>query len=700
MPANPSESRIESRATLMISVCAAVALLMWFMPRETKFGYEYEQGRPWRYNSLIATFDFPIYKSAEEVRAEKDSALKDFMPFYQKDENVGRNRLKQFRSDYVRNKLGNVNAACFHHVEQMLSRVYEAGILDSEELAAMAQQRTPGIKLLKGTEANGCELAELYSNRSAYEYIMSSDTIHFPREMVAQCNLNQYLEPNLVIDTTKTNAAREDVLSSVSPASGIVQSGQRIIDRGEIVSAEQFRILQSFENETVRRSDPKEGFWIVLVGQLIFVSCIFAAVVAYLRLFRRDYLHSPHSVWLLVSLITIFPLITFIMVDQKFLNIYLVPYAMIPIFVRIFLDSRTAFVSLVASSLLSGFALHSSYEFVLIQFVAGSTAIGALRELTERSQLLRVALFVTLTSELVLLGYEFSQGIDLEHLDASLYIYITINGVCLLFAYPLLYLIEKMFGFTSGVTLIELSNTNNTVLRRMSKVAQGTFIHSLQVANLSAEVADKIGAKPQLARTGAMYHDIGKLFNPAFFTENQSGVNPHDELTEEQSAHIIISHVNEGLRLADKYHLPKVIKDFIRTHHGRSLTRYFYVQWKNKHPEEEPEQGIFQYPGPNPFTREQAIVMMCDAVEATSRSLKDFSEESITALVNKIVDGQVSEGYFKECPITFRDIADAKRVLVENLKTIYHTRIAYPEINSTAQKTASATRRPSFFGRR
>ena len=257
-----------------------------------------------------------------------------------------------------------------------------------------------------------------------------------------------------------------------------------------------------------------------------------------------------------------------------------------------------------------------------------------------------------------------------------------------------------MFGFTSVVTLIELSNTNNTVLRRMSKVAQGTFIHSLQVANLSAEVADKIGAKPQLARTGAMYHDIGKLFNPAFFTENQSGVNPHDELTEEQSAHIIISHVNEGLRLADKYHLPKVIKDFIRTHHGRSLTRYFYVQWKNKHPEEEPEQGIFQYPGPNPFTREQAIVMMCDAVEATSRSLKDFSEESITALVNKIVDGQVSEGYFKECPITFRDIADAKRVLVENLKTIYHTRIAYPEINSTAQKTASATRRPSFFGRR
>ena len=273
-----------------------------------------------------------------------------------------------------------------------------------------------------------------------------------------------------------------------------------------------------------------------------------------------------------------------------------------------------------------------------------------------------------------------------------------LNGVLLLFAYPLMFLVEKAFGFTSSVTLIELSNTNHPLLRMMSKEAQGTFVHSMQVANLAAEVADKIGAKPQLARTGALYHDIGKTLNPAFFTENQNGKNPHDELSEERSAQIIISHVTEGLKLADKNHLPKVIRDFISTHHGRSKVKYFYIQWKNKHPNEEPDPKMFTYPGPNPFTREQAILMMCDAVEATSRSLKEFSEESIKELVDRIVDGQMAEGYFKECPITFRDIADAKRVLVESLKTIYHTRIAYPELNSHPADPVPQPRRPYFFG--
>ena len=243
----------------------------------------------------------------------------------------------------------------------------------------------------------------------------------------------------------------------------------------------------------------------------------------------------------------------------------------------------------------------------------------------------------------------------------------------------LLYLIEKTFGFTSGVTLVELTNTNNSILRRMSKVAQGTFIHSLQVANLAAEVADKIGAKPQLVRAGALYHDIGKMRNPAFFTENQNGVNPHDSLDEESSARIIISHVTEGLKLADKYHLPTVIRDFISTHHGKGRTKYFYIRWQNSHEGQTPPDA-FDYPGPNPFTREQAILMMCDAVEASSRSLKEYSEENIKALVEKIIDAQVAEGYFRQCPITFRDIEDAKKVLTDSLKTIYHTRIAYPEL--------------------
>lgn len=697
---NIAKSKLKGAFTLTGTVIVVVLLLVYFLPRETKFGYEYEQGRPWRYNSLIATFDFPVYKTPDEVKAERDSALSQFQPFYTEDVQIAQRQIAAFETAWRAGRFGDVPAHCLNHVDKMLRDVYEAGMVPSADLSQMAKERTPGVRVVEGTEAVTRPITELYSTRSAYEYIVYADTINFPRELLARCNINEYLSPNLSIDSAKTSAVREDLLAAVSPASGMVQSGQRIIDRGEIISAEQYKILQSFERETVRRNDPSKGMWQVVTGQVIFVLCVIVAFVFYLRLFRREYLRSPHSILLLSSLIAIFPLITYAMVDQKFLNVYMVPYAMVPIFVRIFMDSRTAFMTMVCSVILSSLALHSNYEFVIVQFMSGMTAIYALRDLTERSQLLRVALAVFVTSSAIMLGYDLSQGIEFSHLDRSMYVYNAVNGVLLLFAYPLLYMIEKLFGFTSSVTLVELSNTNNSVLRRMSKVAQGTFVHSLQVANLAAEVADKIGAKPQLVRTGALYHDIGKMLNPAFFTENQTGVNPHDELTEERSAQIIISHVTEGLKLADKYHLPKVIRDFISTHHGRSQVKYFYIQWKNKHQGEEPDAKLFTYPGPNPFTREQAILMMCDAVEASSRSLKEFTEESIKELVNRIIDGQVQAGYFRECPITFRDIADAKRVLAESLKTIYHTRIAYPELNAKPAEPAPQPRRTYFFGRR
>lgn len=697
---NIAKSKLKGAFTLIGTVIVVVLLLVYFLPRETKFGYEYEQGRPWRYNSLIATFDFPVYKTPDEVKAERDSALSQFQPFYTEDVQIAQRQIAAFETAWRAGRFGDVPAHCLNHVDKMLRGVYEAGIVPSADLSQMAKERTPGVRVVEGTEAVTRPITELYSTRSAYEYIVYADTINFPRELLARCNINEYLSPNLSIDSAKTSAVREDLLAAVSPASGMVQSGQRIIDRGEIISAEQYKILQSFERETVRRNDPSKGMWQVVTGQVMFVLCVIVAFVFYLRLFRREYLRSPHSILLLSSLIAIFPLITYAMVDQKFLNVYMVPYAMVPIFVRIFMDSRTAFMTMVCSVILSSLALHSNYEFVIVQFMSGMTAIYALRDLTERSQLLRVALAVFVTSSAIMLGYDLSQGIEFSHLDRSMYVYNAVNGVLLLFAYPLLYMIEKLFGFTSSVTLVELSNTNNSVLRRMSKVAQGTFVHSLQVANLAAEVADKIGAKPQLVRTGALYHDIGKMLNPAFFTENQTGVNPHDELTEERSAQIIISHVTEGLKLADKYHLPKVIRDFISTHHGRSQVKYFYIQWKNKHQGEEPDAKLFTYPGPNPFTREQAILMMCDAVEASSRSLKEFTEESIKELVNRIIDSQVQAGYFRECPITFRDIADAKRVLAESLKTIYHTRIAYPELNAKPAEPAPQPRRAYFFGRR
>ena len=402
----------------------------------------------------------------------------------------------------------------------------------------------------------------------------------------------------------------------------------------------------------------------------------------YFNLFRRDYLANTRSILLLASMPVIFPLITSFLIKQNLLTVYIVPFAMAPIFIRVFMDSRTAFVTHVVTVLLCAISLKYPYEFIATQLVAGMVAIYSLRELSQRSQLVRSAFYITLASLAFYLGMELIHTKDFSELDYSMYIHIIINGIFLLFAYPLLFLLEKAFGFTSNVTLVELSNINNEILRKMSEVAPGTFQHSMQVANLAAEVANRIGAKSQLVRTGALYHDIGKTCNPAFFTENQSSINPHEKLSFEDSAKIVINHVKDGIKLADKYNLPPIIKDFIATHHGKGMTKYFFISYKNKYPNETIDESVFTYPGPNPFTLEQAILMMADSVEAASRSLNEYTEESIGNLVEKIIDAQVQEGFFKDCPITFHDITLAKEVFKEKLKTIYHTRISYPELKT------------------
>jgi putative nucleotidyltransferase with HDIG domain len=374
-----------------------------------------------------------------------------------------------------------------------------------------------------------------------------------------------------------------------------------------------------------------------------------------------------------------FVLLTALVMRNTFIHIYILPYAMVPIFVRVFMDSRTAFMTHTIMVLVCATMLQHPYEFVVIELIAGLAAITSLRELSQRSQLFKTAIVITVTSIIVNLSFDWMTAETITQIDYSTYNSIIANGVILLFAYPLLYLIEKTFGFTSDITLIELSNTNSTLLRQMSEVAPGTFNHSIQVANLAGEIANKIGAKAQLVRTGALYHDIGKLANPIYFTENQSGIDPHETLTDIESAQIIISHVTEGLKMADKYNLPQVIRDFIATHHGQGKAKFFYIRYHNEHPDEPVDDLLFTYPGPNPFTREQACLMMADTVEAASRSLPDFTEQSIRGLVERLIDTQVAEGYFRECPITFRDIQYAKTVLIEKLKTIYHTRVSYPE---------------------
>ncbi len=697
----PEIFRNVSRTTLsitLLTMMAALAVVVYFLPRQAKVGYEYELGKPWHYAPLIASYDFPVYKTEAEMQAERDSVLKYFQPFFEKDAAVGERQAQALREAFYSGRFANVPAYYLPHLVELFQQVYQAGILSPEDYSSLKEHGTQNVRIVSGQSAARHSAATLYSTRSAYEYIMNADTAHYLREVLLRCNINEFLQPDLRSDTLKNRQQRADLIASVSPAGGMVQSGQRIIDRGEIIKESQYKILASYERDSRERNAPSQGLWQVVAGQACFAFIILALFVIYLNLYRSELLASPHNIYLLFSLIAIFPVATSLVVGGNIANAYIIPYAIAPIFARVFMDSRTAFMTLVVTIALSSLAVPAPHEFVLLQFVAGLTAIYGVKDLTERAQLLRVTFAVTLVSLVFGLAYDLSQGVTLEQLNLAWYTNILINGVLLLFAYPLLYLIERLFGYTSSVSLIELTNINGPLLRQMSKEAQGTFNHSMQVANLAAEVANRIGAKPQLARTGALYHDIGKILNPAFFTENQSGVNPHTSLNEERSAEIIIGHVTDGLKLAEKHHLPKEIRDFIATHHGRSKVKYFYIQYKNAHPNESVDEALFTYPGPLPSTREQAIVMMCDAVEASSRSLKEFTEESIRKLVDCIVDGQVSEGCFRNCPLTFRDVTDAKQVLVDSLKTIYHTRISYPELKTAQPEEPARPARSGFFG--
>lgn len=676
--------------TVACTLLVSVVTLIYFLPRESKFGYVYELNKPWHYPQLIASYDFVIYKTDDEVKRERDSVVRQFVPYYRVDSLVAEKQIAALRKDFYAGKFRGIPAYYLPRLVENMRQIYAHGVLDVSDYEGSFKSDFHVLRLIRGQEATTEEVENFFTIRTAYDFLVNRDKGALSQEALRSCNLNDYLAVNVKNDTAKNRLELQSELSQVSDNIGMVQSGQLVIDRGQIVNAEHVRILNSLKKESEQRMDPSRGYWFIFAGQVIFVILLISLLFTYLKLFRRDYFSSPHSVLLLFSFVTVFPVITYLMMAHHFYSVYLVPYALIPIFVRIFMDSRTSFMAVVTSSLLSALSLHSPFEFVLWQIVTGATVIYSLRELTERSQLLRTVLAVVVVGLVISIGYDLSQGLNGDAFDRSRIVYMIIGGILLLFAYPLMYFVEKLFGFTSSVTLVELTNTNNPILRKMSKVAQGTFNHSMQVSNLAAEVADKIGAKAQLARTGALYHDIGKVLNPAFFTENQSGVNPHDTISEERSAQIIINHVTDGLRLAEKYHLPQVIKEFIRTHHGTGLVKYFYIQYCNKHVGETVDEEAFRYPGPNPQTREQAVVMMCDSVEAASRSLKEYTEESITQLVNRIVDSQLAEGHFKECPITFRDIADAKRTLIDSLKTIYHTRISYPEVKKPTDQAQNS----------
>lgn len=657
-----------------------VAIIVWFLPRDSNSKrYNYDVGKPWMYQSFIAQFDFPIYKSEDAIKQEQDSILKTLMPYYNYDPTREKKELERFNKDFSSELTG-----LSHHYRAIIidriHRLYSAGIMNTPEYNAIAHDSTNMVKVVDGKSATPIEIGCMYSTMSAYEALLKDEELSKDRALLQKLNLTNYLEPNLTYDKEKTETERTDMLGSIPLASGMVLSGQKIIDRGEIVDDYTYRVLASFERELQRRNATQMELTTTLIGQVIYVTILVMLFTMYIALFRKDYFDKPRSIMMLYVMITLFPIAVAMMIEHNWFNVYIVPFAMAAIFARMFMDSRTAFVTQLTIVLICAAAVKYQYEFIIIQLVAGLVAIYSLRELSSRAQVIKTAALVTVSSCAVYFALQMMQETDVLKLDSKMYTHFAVNGVLLLLSYPLMYLIEKTFGFTSNVTLFELSNTFKGVLRNLSEVAPGTFQHSITVGNLAAEVANRIGADSLLVRVGALYHDIGKMTNPAFFTENQAGVNPHDALTCKESAKIIIGHVTEGVKIAEKANLPTIIKDFILTHHGRGMAKYFYIKYQNEHPDEVVDKEQFTYPGPNPFTREQALLMMADTCEAASRSLQEYTEESISSLVDRLIDAQVADGCFKDCPITFRDIAQAKQVLTERLMSIYHTRIQYPEL--------------------
>lgn len=677
---NTEENYWRNLATKTVLVCITVAIIVWFLPRNEGRMYRYDVGKPWKYGSVIAKFDFPIYKTDEAIKHEQDSLLKHFQPYYSLNPLIEKKQVERFLHDYEQG-INGLPKEYVGIVAKQMQEIYQMGIINTNEYNNIFKDSTSMIRFVSGKNAKSLKVSSFYSTIAAYEHIFANEKLAAQRAILSRCNLNNYIEANIVYDKEKSDAEKNDLLSSIPLASGMVMSGQKIIDRGEIVNDYTCRVLNSFDKEMKRRSSTQDEIMTTFIGQILFVLILVMMFTSYLTLFRKDYFEKPRSLTMLYTMITLFPILVSMMMKHNFFSVYIIPFAMAAIFVRVFMDSRTAFITHVTMILICAAAVKYQYEFIIVQLASGLVAIYSLRELSKRSQIFITAILVTISSCIVYLALQLMQDNQVFNIDPSMYTYFIINGIFLLLSYPMMYLIEKMFGFISNVTLFELSNTNKGLLRNLSEIAPGTFQHSITVGNLAAEIANRIHANSLLVRTGALYHDIGKMTNPVFFTENQAGVNPHDQLSDLESAQIIISHVTEGLKLAEKFNLPGIIKDFISTHHGTGLTKYFYINYCNEHPDEQVDKEMFQYPGPNPFTREQAILMMADTVEAASRSLNEYTEESISTLTNKLIDSQVAGGFFRECPITFRDIALAKSVLIERLKSIYHTRISYPHLN-------------------
>lgn len=660
---------------------AVVSVTVYFLPRSAENHYTFEEGRPWSYALLTAPFDIPIHLDSLSAAKVKDSIDTHFEPVFTRDLTAEKTIISDYTTRLNATKDLDITPAQRNQIIKEIRKVYENGIVDRDTYAKISSGKLPTVRFIHDNVAISIPTANYLSAFRAYEHLDSVLKDPNVRQAISATKLSQVLHPNILVDTvTSRRLLNESYQKAMAPV-GVIQQGERIIDKGDIVTSRLATVLHTYEKIANERGNSAiSQHYYPIAGQTLYMLILYGMLFAYLYIFRRDYFEDDRTVVFIITLIGLFTLFAFAMQAGFSTGFYITPFTIVPILVLIFLDSRTAYFCHVILVLICSIVASFALEFIFMQFIAGVVAIDSLKDLSRRSQLIRTAALIFLAYTLSYVTIEVMQAGSLARTEGRIFGCFAINAILISFSYVLMFLLERVYGFTSRVTLVELSDINNPLLRELSEECPGTFNHSMAVSNLASVAASRIGANVQLVRTGALYHDIGKIKNPAFYTENQHGVNPHDALDPIQSARIVTGHVNEGLALAEKAKLPKVIRNFISEHHGAGKARYFYTTYCNAHPDEEVDPANFTYPGPNPQSKETSLLMMADSVEAASRSMTDHSPEAISALINKIIDSQIAEGLHNESPISFRDVSTIKEVFAQRLRTMYHSRISYPEL--------------------
>jgi len=676
-----------SEITKIILFLVSVVILVLVLPKEGKFKYEFTKGKPWMHDDLIAPFDFAILKSQDEIDKEKKALLNQQKPYFKSDTllvaKIRRDLTGNFSDRWIakypngkqKDKERNLKLTL-----QLFDTIMQKGVI--EQIPAIDQEPDSyTVYVISDNVVRERRIGSLLTVREVDPFLRKLIPSKNNYDSVLITSLvENVLVRNIKYDPETTEKEKKNLLENISPTRGMVQSGERIISRGELVTGQKYQILESLRKDYESKLGTSFKYAGILAGQIILLAVTMASLFLFLYFFRKELFAETKQIILILILILFVVIVTSLVVKFSPSFVYLIPVCLIPIIIGVFMDSRLALFTHLISIIITGFLVPNSFEYVFLQLFAGIVTVLTTVKLEHRSQFFFTSLMIFTTYSLIYTGMTLIKEGSLQDINLIYFGLFAGSAILTLFSYPVIFIFEKVFGLITNVTLLELSNTNNKLLRQLALTAPGTFQHSMQMANLAEEAIHEIGGNPLLVRTGAMYHDIGKMGEPLYFIENQTtGVNPHDELTFEESAEIIVDHVYRGIEIARKANLPEQIIDFIRTHHGTRKAEYFYVMAKKENPDEDIDAETFTYPGPEPYSKETAVLMMADTVEAASRSLKKPDEEAINNLVESAIDQQIKNRQFDNADITFRDIRKIKQIFKKKLMNIYHIRIEYPK---------------------